>query len=254
MKRTFAVGDIHGDSEALDRVLAKLPELSAYDTIVFLGDYIDRGPDSRGVCERVRALPGRTAARVIALRGNHEDAWLRCIDEEPHLGFLMPIQNGCREMFRSLMGRPRLGDDEELQADELAEYLDVKRWFPPDLAAWMRELPLWHEDEFAIYVHAGLDGEGHQWRHPQDGRPNQLLWMREPDFYANYRGKRVVFGHTPVKDLPRDHENPEAQALGDTTDVWWRGDLVGIDTGAGKGGHLSILELPTLRVYESRDE
>ncbi len=253
MKRTFAIGDIHGDAGALDEVMARMPKLTADDTIVFLGDYIDRGPDSRGVIERVAALPKQTQAAVVTLRGNHEDAWLRCLeDPDAAMAFLLPPGNGCGQMFRSVMGRPRLKEDDELGQEELSEMLDVRRWFPSPLADWLRELPHWYEDDHAIYVHAGLDGEGHEWKHPRDSRLKPLLWMREPDFYANYKGKRVVFGHTSVKDLPRDHESPEAREHGDAYDVWWRGDLCGIDTGCGKGGHLSVLELPSLRIYESR--
>jgi serine/threonine protein phosphatase 1 len=78
------------------------------------------------------------------------------------------------------------------------------------------------------------------------------MWGREPDFFANYRGKTVVFGHTPTADLPLDHVGPVGKLFDDPGDVWLRGNLVGIDTGCGKGGFLSAIELPAGRVYESR--
>ena len=62
--RTFVVGDIHGDLAALDTLLARLPDLDADDTLVFLGDYLDRGPDSAGVIARVRALEEATPAKL----------------------------------------------------------------------------------------------------------------------------------------------------------------------------------------------
>ena len=121
---------------------------------------------------------------------------------------------------------------------------DLAGWVPPAVARWLATLPTWYEDEHAIYVHAGLDGEGAAWKHPRDGAERPLLWMREPDFYTQYQGKTVVFGHTPVTDLP---PADPARAT-----VWRRGPLWGIDTGAGRGGHLSAIELPSGRIVDSR--
>jgi serine/threonine protein phosphatase 1 len=75
--RTFAIGDIHGDIEHLFLLLSRLPELGASDTLVFLGDYVDRGPRSAEVVEYVCTMHRRTKAKVVALRGNHEDSWVR---------------------------------------------------------------------------------------------------------------------------------------------------------------------------------
>jgi serine/threonine protein phosphatase 1 len=72
--RTLAIGDIHGASSALDALLAVVRPTPA-DTLVFLGDYVDRGPDSRGVLDRLLAL--RDQCRVVCLRGNHELMMLR---------------------------------------------------------------------------------------------------------------------------------------------------------------------------------
>jgi serine/threonine protein phosphatase 1 len=73
---TFAIGDIHRNIRALDDLLAHIsPEVDAADTVVFLGDYIDRGPDSRGCVERILDFRQTAKARVITLLGNHEQ-WL----------------------------------------------------------------------------------------------------------------------------------------------------------------------------------
>ncbi len=249
--RTFAIGDIHGDVAALDTLLERLPALGADDTIVFLGDYVDRGPASKQVIERVRDLPNRTPAKIVALRGNHEDLWIQCY-AEPNPGFLLPHGNGCAAMFRSITGGTVLGVDETLRDDEFPRYIEVSSWLPEETVAWMKSLPVWFEDEHAIYVHAALDGEGEHWLHPREGRPKPMMWGREPDFFANYRGKTVVFGHTTVTDLPLDHIGPVGRLFDDPHDVWRRGDLVGLDTGCGKGGFLSAIELPSRRIYESR--
>ena len=248
---TFVIGDIHGDFVALEILLARLPPLSAEDTLVFLGDYVDRGPDSRAVVAKVTALVAAQACRVVALRGNHEDTWARSYDN-PNPAFLLHSGNGCIATWRSFTGRATSADPSQLSDDEFIELLNVPTWFPADVAAWMKTLPAWYEDEHAIYVHAGLDGEGDHWAHPSAGREKPLLWMREPDFYTGYRGKRVVFGHTHTKDLPIDHLGFFRRLLDDPADVWQRGDLVGVDTAAGSGGFLSAIELPSMRISESR--
>jgi len=115
--RTFAIGDIHGDFEALERLLANFPPLDAEDTLVFVGDYIDRGPRSADVVAFLRALPERTPAKLVFLRGNHEDAWIRVIDRGwPE--FILPPGNGCLATLRSFMGKPPPRDDEGTGDDE----------------------------------------------------------------------------------------------------------------------------------------
>ncbi len=241
MRRTFVIGDIHGDRAALDRLLPRLPFIGPDDTLLLLGDYVDRGPDSRGVIERLRRLPEETAGAVVLLRGNHEDAWIRCF-REPDLGFLMPRGNGAAEMYRSFVDGPPLGDA-GLPFDEIARMFDVKSWLPAHVVSWMETTRTWYEDQHAIYVHAGLDGEGSEWKHPRDGAERPLLWMREPDFFAQYHGKTVVFGHTPVQELPP--ADPSRRQ------PWVRGPLIGMDTGAGRDGPLSCIELPSRTLYTS---
>ena len=103
--RTFAIGDLHGDRDALFKLMSCLPPLDAEDTLLFLGDYIDRGPYSAQVLEYVRTLHRQTPARVVALRGNHEDAWLRVV-ERGWDAFVMPPGNGCLAAYRSFVGGP----------------------------------------------------------------------------------------------------------------------------------------------------
>lgn len=249
--RTFAIGDIHGDLRALDRLLARLPALTAQDTLVFLGDYIDRGPDARGVIARVQELQRDCPAKVVALRGNHEDKWIECW-HEPDLGFLLPRVNGCLSTFRSFAGGATLDDDDSLTPGELERLARVSSWMPREVVEWMESLPLWYEDEHALYVHAGLEGKKDHWKHPSDCDSTSLLWMRRYEFYTSYRGKRLLFGHTAVDELPSDHLGPYASYL-NSLEVWMRGDLVGLDTACGKGGHLSAIELPSSRIFDSRE-
>jgi serine/threonine protein phosphatase 1 len=244
-ERTFAIGDIHGDLEQLLALWSKLPELTSDDRIVFLGDYVDRGPDSRGVIEFVRQLPRQTPARVVALMGNHEQIILNAY-EHGKCDSLLPPSNGVSATYRSFTG------EAVENGAQFQRMLEVRRWLPEDVYEWMKALPLWYEDEYAIYVHAGLEGEGKVWFHPTRSGETALLWMREPDFWTGYTGKRIVFGHTVTSFLPLDHLNFIEKVFDDKRDVWFRGDLIGIDTGCGKGGFLSAIELPSLKVYESR--
>ena len=67
----------------------------------------------------------------------------------------------------------------------------------------MRGLPFWYEDDHAIYVHAGPAARADGFLHPSKApAPAALLWLRDEDFFRNYRGKLVVFGHTATAYLP----------------------------------------------------
>jgi serine/threonine protein phosphatase 1 len=246
--RTFAIGDIHGDSDAVQRVFDRLPDFQTTDTIVFLGDYVDRGADSAGVVSFVRDLPKRTAAKVVALRGNHEDAWLRVIDSGwPE--YVMPPSNGCLAAMRSFARGKPVEDGEKPRDDELKALL-TGTFFPKDVVEWMRALPHWYEDEHAIYVHAGLPRGKSDFLHPSVvPAPAALLWLRDEDFFRNYRGKLVVFGHTATAFLPPELSSYTPE---DPMDIWAGPCCVGLDTGAGKGGFLTALELPAMHVFESR--
>jgi len=237
--RTVAIGDIHGDLVHLLALWDALPALDSGDTLVFLGDYVDRGPDSAGVIRWIReVLPMLTDARIVCLRGNHEDAWLRVIDSGwPE--FVLPRGNGARECLASYTG----------SADDTAALLDAS-FFPEDVVAWMRALPYWYEDDHAIYVHAGVPQGPDGWAHPSVVvPPATLLWTRANSFFRSYAGKQIVVGHTPTGLLPPELSEHTPT---DTEDAWVRGDVFATDTGCGKGGFLTAVMLPGRVLYESR--
>jgi serine/threonine protein phosphatase 1 len=246
--RTFAFGDIHGDLEGLERVFARLPKLGSDDTLVFVGDYVDRGPKSAQVIDFVRDRQKRGPSKVVALRGNHEDAWLRVIAQGwPE--FVSPPGNGCLAAMRSFVGGPQPGPDERPKPGE-EKKLMTGGFFPPAVVEWMQALPYWFEDEHAIYVHAGLPRNEGGFQHPSKVEtPAALLWLRDEHFFRNYRGKLVVFGHTATAYLPPELSTYTPE---DPMDVWAGPCCVGLDTGAGKGGFLTAIELPAMHVYESR--
>ena len=246
--RTFAIGDIHGDLAHLQVLFQRLPALTKDDTVVFLGDYIDRGPNSAGVVTWVREFIQTSEAKVVALRGNHEDAWLQVVDEGwPE--FIWPRGNGCLECYRSFTGGD-VPDEEQQPTDEEYEAMCAGKFLPKEVISRKRELPFFYEDEHAIYVHAGIKREGDGFPHPSKIEPPRaLLWLRDRDFFENYRGKLVVFGHTTTRTLPNELSTHTPD---DPTDLWAGPSCVGLDTACGKGGFLTAFELPAKKVYESR--
>lgn len=252
--RTFVIGDIHGDLAALQKVLAQMPQPDADDTMVFLGDYLDRGPDSAGVLDFLQnVLPLHTPAKLVMLRGNHEDAWTKVMAGE-WPDFVLPIGNGCLQTLESFLGLPISPAGTPATYEQL-EQMVAAEFFPPSVARWLRELPHYYEDQHAIYVHAGLPiADDETFVHPSKARGKQrvaLLWIRDQRFFRDYRGKTVVVGHTGTARLP-----PELSEFtpDDASDLWYGPAVIGIDTGAGKKGFLTALELPAGIVYESRTE
>ena len=249
MSRSFIIGDIHGEFAALERVLDQLPPLASSDTLVFLGDYLDRGPGSAQVVAFLMALPERTPAHVVALRGNHEDAWLRVLDEGWD-NFVATPTNGTLATLRSFAGGPVPEPLDTPTREEFAAMSNAS-FFPRHVTRWLRSLPYWYEDEHAIYVHGTLperaDGS---FPHPRDVHPEATLaWSNDPGFFERYTGKPVVVGHVGTRSLPHglSEYTPD-----DPTDLFRHGDVFGLDTGSGSGGFLTALELPRVRVYESR--
>lgn len=246
-KRTLVVGDIHGEILALERVLSQFPSLDEQDTVVFLGDYLDRGPDSAAVISRLRNLSHVLPAQVVCLRGNHEDAWLR-VCEEGWDEFVLPPAHGCLATLRSFTGNSAAVSHPPSDAE--LTHLTTGRFFPDEVIAWMASLPFWYEDDHGIYVHAGLPRAHSGFLHPSQCYPPAIVaWRRTEDFIRNYQGKRILFGHTNVTLLP-----PELSTYtpDDPADLWESEYALGLDTGCGMGGFLTAIELPGMRVFESR--
>jgi serine/threonine protein phosphatase 1 len=192
-------------------------------------------------------LPKRVPGKLVTLRGNHEDGWLR-VASGGWPDFVVPRSNGCLSTYRSFIGQPYF-DGDVPSKDEL-KTMALGMFFPDEVVDWMNDLPYWYEDDHAIYVHAGLVKRGDGWLHPND-TDNQtlLLWVRTMEFFKGYRGKRVVCGHTSTDNLPPELSSftPE-----DPLDMWVGENVMVIDTGCGKGGFLTALELPVVKTYESR--
>jgi serine/threonine protein phosphatase 1 len=206
----YAVGDIHGEAEKLGQLLAILP-LEPEDQLVFLGDFIDRGPESYQVVEmllRVREARPDT----VFLRGNHEQmlldtrAALNGVDREQYFSKLaMWTGNGGSET--------------------IASYPPGRWWEAIPQAHWEffdSTLMEYRVDDY-LFVHAGVLPKHARW---DDGRYDPRLWIREPFLSSGEDfGVRVVFGHTP-----QESHKPLV-----------RPNKIGIDTGAAFGGPLTAV-------------
>src|SRR5207237_3841736 len=153
--KTFVVGDIHGRCAQLLNLLDLLP-LESADKLVFLGDLIDRGPDVPGCVEHVLNLCTENPDQVICLRGNHEQMLLDFLDEVSTIW--MTTATGGDQTFSQYAETPlRLRTEADFH-----EARDViARKIPADQIEFFRQLPLYHEDDYALYVHAGLETGKH---------------------------------------------------------------------------------------------
>lgn len=174
---TYAIGDIHGRLDLLLDLLAQI-ETDAGDRprrLVFIGDYIDRGPDSAGVIAKLRELQAG-GAEVVCLKGNHEDLLLKAL-ERP-------------EVARNWLYN---GGDATLASYGAASAADL----PADDLAWLAALPVAFEDERRCYVHAGLRPDVAR----EAQRDHDRLWIRDEFLSGDHDfGRYVVHGHTPRID------------------------------------------------------
>jgi serine/threonine protein phosphatase 1 len=233
---TFVVGDLHGRRAQLAHLLSLLPRDAGRDTLVFLGDLIDRGEDIPGTVEDVLALKREAPeGRVVVLRGNHEQMLLDFIDAGATL-WLHAAVGGHNTIHQYTGDWVRIRSEKDFEALRRR----VAESIPAEHVEFFRSLPLYHEDDYALYVHAGLEGD----KHPRDTDPQHLLWSRDPVFYKTYAGKPCVFGHTPTPLLPLRGR------LGHHG-IYMLNSAVGIDTGYVDTSPLTCLQLPELTLYQA---
>ena len=233
--KTFVVGDIHGRRAQLAALLNVLPHDKDSDTLVFLGDLIDRGPDAPGVVSDVMALQRANPERVIVIRGNHEQMMLDFIDDDSRL-WLAHVTGG-EQTFQQYTETPlRIETDEDFDAARRK----IEESVPPEHVEFFRGMPLYHEDDYALYVHAGLD-HGNL---PSETERRHLLGGRVEVWVKREQGSRCVFGHTPTTFLPFFGR------LG-RHGIYISHSAIGIDTGYNYNSPLSCLSLPDFMLYQS---
>jgi serine/threonine protein phosphatase 1 len=223
----YAIGDIHGCLDKVVRLLEVLRYDPATDRLIFLGDYIDRGPDSKGVLDLLLHLQQANPANVF-LMGNHEDNFLTylqaCLTDEGDSSWRTEpfFAGGGAATLLSYHPHFRNPQDSHL-----------RHAIPPEHLAFLMDLPLCWTNETYISVHAGVrPGIPLERQHAND-----LLRIRSPFLHTPHGlGKWVVFGHTPFREVKRD------------------ADKIGIDTGACYAdlgyGKLTALCLQTQQTFQ----
>ena len=209
--RILAIGDVHGCLTALATLL-EFVDLQPADTLIFLGDYVDRGPDSRGVLERLIELSARP--NTIFLRGNH-DLWMEKARED-------------RNWFTSWLHR---GVGGLATLDSYGDFKDI----PTSHWRFLDNLVEYYETQNEIFVHGAVDAELDLF----DQHQQVLLWERVDDQAPHFSGKRVICGHTSQKSgLPLDighavcvdtfcHGGGWLSALDVTTNRVWQANEAG---------------------------
>jgi serine/threonine protein phosphatase 1 len=169
--RTIAIGDIHGCSTALAALIEAI-QPTPLDTLIFLGDYIDRGPDSRGVIEQVIRLADE--CQVVPLLGNHEEMLLAALEGKDNLRYWLKF--GGRETLDSY----GVGDD-------------VKK-IPPEHIQFIKRCRNYYDTVHYIFVHAYYDPD----RPLYEQQWNGLRWLSLPrNPLPHCSGKIAIVGHTP---------------------------------------------------------
>jgi serine/threonine protein phosphatase 1 len=214
MNKIFTIGDIHGCLRKLQALIQSIGADPQNDTLIFIGDYIDRGTSSRDVVDYVLQLK-KEFKNIICLLGNHEQMFLNYlegVDEE------MYLYNG---------GKYTLSDYGIKSSDSPDER---KRKIPEEHLLFYHSLLPYRQTKDYIFVHAGLiPGVSLKKQTTYD-----LLWVRHEFIDSDHAfGRRVVFGHTPLS-RPLIMENK-----------------IGIDTGAVYGGKLTCVELPEVKIYQA---
>lgn len=182
MNNRWVIPDVHGCIKTLRYLIENRIDLQKGDTIFFLGDYIDRGPDSKGVIDYLMRLQN-SGYEIRCIRGNHEDYCIRAWeDDQKRILFHSPIEKDWRKN----------GGTKTLES------FGAKR--PRDIAKpyieWMKKTEYYIELEDYILVHAGLNFNA---QNPfEDNR--SMMWIR--DFKVDKSktgGKKVIHGHVPVE-------------------------------------------------------
>ncbi|MGI6795745.1 metallophosphoesterase [Gordonia sihwensis] len=203
MTITYAIPDLHGCLPELREALTKVDLSDSTASLIFLGDYVDRGPDSLGVLTAVKDLCGAHPTQVVALAGNHERWLLDWIDGDDDSTWLL-ADTGLvtiksflpTEVIEQAVAELAGGSIDTVNATLKREVVARHG----ELIEWLRERPLHYETETHLYVHAGVDEEaGPMWKAMT---PDETFTEKfPPSLGPTSVGKIVVAGHVGVGPL-----------------------------------------------------
>lgn len=233
IRKTFAVADLHGRYDLLLAAIERIEQSShSGGTIVFTGDYVDRGPQSAAIIELLMQGPSDPKRwKWVCLQGNHEEIMLTCL-AATGLAASWWMPNGGGATLLSYGAK---------ESDDLHDALGR---VPDEHIEWLKSLPLIHIDEHRVFVHAGVDETI-----PLDQQTAQTMqWMLYPDGYAYGHGKRhVVHGHHQFENGPMLYEGrTDLDTL-----AWYTGRLVvGVFDDDKTGGPRSTIEIKLPSINE----
>ena len=212
--RLFAIGDIHGCPDEVDAILSAIAPARG-DTVVFVGDYVDRGPAARDVIDLLIERK-QNDAEIVFLKGNHEDMMLSFLGLPGRYGESF-LPNGGAQTLDSY-------DVTESTLDHAIEQI------PESHIDFLKTLGTSYLRPPFLFVHAGIQ----PLRQLEEQNVEDMLWIRQEFIFNPHQiGATVVFGHTPMRavmvDLPYK---------------------LGIDTGLVYGGKLSCVEFSEGVLYQ----
>lgn len=216
--RLFVVGDVHACPAELEALIRSLP-LYKGDRLVFLGDYVDRGPGSREVIDFLLGLQSDGEGELVFLKGNHEDMFLHYMGYSGHYGEAFLFNGGSTTLESYGLSLLSTGGEvaSALPPAHLQFFLDLKTLYPV---------------EDVLCVHAGVN----PLKPLEEQEEEELLWVREEFIYNSHSlPYTVIFGHTPQREV-----------------LFHLPYKVGIDTGLVYGGKLSCLELVEKKLLQVR--
>lgn len=221
MTRTIMISDIHGCIEQLNSLLDLVEFSSSRDQLILLGDYVDRGPKSRETMDKVIDLVANH--RALALRGNHDQRLVDLIRRNDTQIQTRFVEHGGLQTVQSYC--EYIGD--EISNEQLQDArLYIEQHYHAHIE-FLDSLPLYHEDEYHIYVHAGLNPHYLNWR---EQPAYDFMYIKNEFIRSKTRvDKKVVFGHT------------RAVEIHGSSDIWFQEDKIGIDGGCAYGLQLNAL-------------
>jgi serine/threonine protein phosphatase 1 len=183
---TWVIPDIHGCLITLRYVIEKEIRLQQNDQLFILGDFVDRGPDSKGVIDYIMNLEAQ-GYMVTTIRGNHEDYMLKAIIEDQNPGFLdrfLGRNKTHKEWFR-------FGGEATLNSFEVERLSDI----PQKYVDWLSALPYYTSWENYLIVHAGFNFKNDNIFEDE----HAMMWIRDFDIDPEkLNGKKIIHGHVPV--------------------------------------------------------
>lgn len=215
--RTYVIGDIHGCLDELALLLEGLP-LEPADRLVFLGDYVDRGPDSKSVISYLVHRQRTRSEEMIFLKGNHEDMFLSYMGFPGKYGDMF-LYNGGGATLLSYGAAPHNQGS-----------ADILLVIPPEHIKFLKELRSYYITDNYLCVHAGINPQ----KMLEEQNEEELLWIRD-EFIMNPHELpyTVLFGHTPQEKV-----------------LFHLPYKIGLDTGLVYGNRLSCLELKERTLFQ----